>query len=249
MIENIITQFDQQYFSAAALRHAESFQTARPFPHVVIDDFLDYPNEIASHWPQQDANWTRHKHKNVGRQFLGDETKYSPLFRAFAQSVNSRRFLLFLEALSGITGLLPDPYFVGGGAMSAGRGDHLAMHCDFNWHYKLHAHRRLNALFYLTPGWDYKWGGGLLLTNDARTYETSIVPRFNRLVVFKVTDQSWHGQPAPLECPEGVRRNVFSAFYYTAATDEQINDPHLTKYRDETPYTSAPLNNYKQEAM
>jgi len=243
--EAFLTQFDDPSYARLAVQRAGEFKNATPFPHIVIDNFLLYSQPLAAEYPRQDAAWTVHANPNVGRQFQGDETHYRPLFRAFAQSVNTRRFLLFLETLTGIEGLLGDPYFVGGGAMSAGRGDHLAVHCDFNWHYKLHMHRRLNALFYLTPDWKAQWGGELLLTNDDRTVERTCLPLFNRLIVFKVTDHSWHGQPNKLMCPENVRRNVFSAFYYTAATDEQINDPHLTKYRDETPYTAAPLNNYK----
>jgi hypothetical protein len=44
---------------------------------------------------------------------------------AFMQATASRQFLLFLETLTGIKGLIPDPYYIGGGAMTAGDGDKL----------------------------------------------------------------------------------------------------------------------------
>jgi hypothetical protein len=180
--------------------------------------------------------------------FSGNEVLWSPVFRLFAQATASRQFLLFLETLSGIKGLIPDPYYIGGGAMVAGSGDFLNMHCDFNWHYKLHCHRRLNALFYLTPDWKEEWGGHLRLEGDTAAQGTAgaeYAPLFNRVIIFEVSDTAWHGQPEPMTCPEGTWRRVFSAFYYTAATDQQINDPHLTKYRDETPYTAKPLKEYQ----
>ncbi len=161
------------------------------------------------------------------------------------QATASRQFLLFLETLTGIGGLIPDPYYIGGGAMTAGRGDKLDMHIDFNWHYKLHAHRRCNALFYLTPHWDLSWGGELALGNPPRlTY----APIFNRLIVFSTNEDSWHGQPDPIVCPPGNLRRVFSAFYYTAASPEQESDPHLTRYHDTTPYTEKPLKEYQIES-
>jgi hypothetical protein len=245
--EHILELFDRRGYSATAINGHKHFIEATPFPHAVFDRFLppNWAMVLAGDYPAQNEAWTIHDNPNVGRQFLGDETKVTPLFRTFMHATASRQFLLFLETLTGIEGLIPDPYYIGGGAMSAGYGDHLAMHCDFNWHYKLHAHRRLNALFYLTPDWQAQWGGELVLTNGDRTIERSILPFFNRLVVFKVTDHSWHGQPEKLTCPADVRRNVFSAFYYTAATDEQVNDPHLTKYHHETPYTAKPLKDYK----
>ena len=58
---------------------------------------------------------------------------------------NSRQFTLFLETLTGIECLLPDPYFIGGGAHVSTTGDFLKIHADFNWHHKLQAYRRVNA--------------------------------------------------------------------------------------------------------
>ncbi len=248
-LEDVQAVFDDEMYARVAKGRHKDYIANTPFPHLAIDGFLPLgiADRLAQVYPSPDnPTWTTHANPRVNRQFLGDETKYHPWFRQFAQAVNSRRFLLFLETLSGIKGLLPDPYFVGGGAMTAGPGHKLDMHVDFNWHYNLRAYRRLNALFYLTPGWQVAWGGALRLGVD--TVLNEYLPYFNRLVVFSTTEDSWHGQPVPLTCPEGIRRNVFSAFYYTAASPEQEADPHLTKYHEETPYTAAPLKNYQVES-
>jgi hypothetical protein len=241
--------FDSPWYAETAKKGFPVYQAALPFPHIAIDNFLpdSHARILANLYPDpaKTPGWTTHANKNVGRHFLGDETKYHPLFRTFAQATASRQFLLFLETLTGIKHLIPDPYYVGGGAMLANRGDHLAMHVDFNWHYGLHCHRRCNALFYLTPDWQPEWGGALLLANDDRTDESSYLPLFNRLIVFNTTEHSWHGQPNKLTCPFGVQRRVFSAFYYTAASPSEAADPHLTKYQMETPYTAGPLKDYQ----
>lgn len=244
--------FDDPEYAACAKGATKSYCTTQPFPHIAIDDFLPAPIAAALAEvypdPEKTPGWTTHANKNVGRHFLGDETKYHPLFRLFAQATASRQFLLFLETLTGIKHLIPDPYYVGGGAMLANRGDFLDMHIDFNWHYGLHCHRRCNALFYLTPDWGKKWGGKLVLANDDRTLEKTYLPVFNRLIVFNTTEHSWHGQPDKLLCPFGTQRRVFSAFYYTAASPEEAADPHLTKYQLETPYTAGPLKDYQIES-
>jgi 2OG-Fe(II) oxygenase superfamily len=241
----MISLFDSDRYRRLAVESAQRYQTDPPFPHIAFDEFLPHQLALtlAAQFPQPDnPAWTTHANAHANRQFLGDETKYHPLFRQFTQAVSSRRFLLFLETLSGINGLIPDPYFIGGGAMTADCGHKLDMHIDFNWHYHLHVYRRLNALFYLTPEWQEGWGGALRVEGSVtRNY----FPVFNRLIVFSTSEDSWHGQPIPLACPPNIKRNVFSAFYYTAASPAQEADPHLTKYHEETPYTAAPLKDYK----
>lgn len=246
MIENIMTMFDSRRYSHMAKTAA--YLTRPPIPHAHFDAFLPdgLATAISGAFPDRsNEGWTVHSNEHADRKFLGDETKVHPTFRTFMQATASRQFLLFLETLTGIDGLIPDPYYIGGGAMTAGRGDKLDMHIDFNWHYKLHAHRRVNALFYLTPGWLPEWGGDLALGNPPAV---SYQPAFNRLIVFSTSEDSWHGQPDPIVCPPGNLRRVFSAFYYTAASPSQMADPHLTRYHETTPYTEKPLKDYQNGA-
>ena len=52
---------------------------------------------------------------NNRRRFQDDETKVPRILRHMLREMNSRQFVLFIETLTGIEGLLPDPYFIGGG--------------------------------------------------------------------------------------------------------------------------------------
>src|SRR5690606_34192648 len=72
-------------------------------------------------------------------------------------------FLDFLETLTGVTGLLPDPHFVGAGLHCTLPGGHLAMHVDFNRDRRRRLSRALTAILYLPPTWHEAWGGGLEL--------------------------------------------------------------------------------------
>jgi Rps23 Pro-64 3,4-dihydroxylase Tpa1-like proline 4-hydroxylase len=228
--------FDNPRYSKLALEHAPRWKSAHPFPHAVIDDFLDetVAARLARDFPlPDDIEWVLRQNQNNVRRFQHDETKLSPLMRSILREMNSRQFLLFVETLTGLDNLLPDPYFIGGGPHLAGRGDFLNIHADFNWHHKLQAHRRVNVLVYLNPGWQEAWGGHLELWDQSMTRKVhSILPLFNRMVAFKVADDSNHGQPEPLQCPPGVYRKALNLYYYTTRRDEtEITDPHFTMYK------------------
>ena len=56
----------------------------------------------------------------------------------------------------------------------------------------------------------------------------------NRAVIFKVDQESYHGQPKELCCPKDKLRSLFSSFYYSSDKFETTSDdPHFTKYRIE----------------
>jgi hypothetical protein len=41
----------------------------------------------------------------------------------------------------------------------------------------------------------------------------SVDPLFNRAVIFDTTQESWHGLPQPIACPESVTRNSLAVYY------------------------------------
>jgi Rps23 Pro-64 3,4-dihydroxylase Tpa1-like proline 4-hydroxylase len=143
--------------------------------------------------------------------------------------------LRFLEDITGIAHLIPDPYLEGGGFHSIGAGGFLKIHADFNWHAKLNLHRRLNVLLYLNSKWSEDWGGDLeLWDQDMTRCVKKITPVINRLVIFSTTDSSFHGHPDPLMCPSDVIRKSIALYYYTAGRpEEEVVRPRSTqtKYR------------------
>jgi Rps23 Pro-64 3,4-dihydroxylase Tpa1-like proline 4-hydroxylase len=237
---SITGMFDDPFYAQLAVSEARAYKEAAPFSHIVFDNFLpeNLAREISSAFsdPEDESlPWRFHNNKNTCRKFIDDERAWSPAVRAFARELQARQFLLFLEELSGIDCLLCDPYYIGGGEMVTGTDDFLKIHADFNWHHKLQAHRRLNALFYLTQEWKPEWKGNLeLWDRDMTQAVAKVEPIFNRMVVFSTTDDANHGQPEPLTAPKGVFRRLFSAFYYTTRrTEAELDEPHFTLYRPE----------------
>ena len=114
----------------------------------------------------------------------------------FTVGVQLQPFLAFLEQLTGIDALLPDPYFQGGGMHQIVSGGILDIHTDFNAYGRLKLYRRLNVLLYLTEAWTPGDGGELELWDGPPPQGNcvkQIPPMFNRLVVFKTDKQSFHG--------------------------------------------------------
>jgi len=232
--EEILSLFDNPQYAKIAVDNSLAYSLAKPFLHISIDDFL--PEKVARllylDFPVPDISCRFHNNQNTSRAFQDNTSLFKSNLRLFSSVTASREFILFLERLTGIDCLVPDPYMIGGGAMMSGRGNFLKIHQDFNWHHKLQLHRRVNALFYLSPDWKEEYGGELELWDDSNLVK-KISPVFNRLVVFNTSDAN-HGQPHKLDIPDGVYRRVFSAFYYTArANDDVWKDPHFTKYLPE----------------
>lgn len=234
---DIVGVFDDRRYASLAVENAASYQAADPFPHGVFDNFLPerIATDLSASFPTPaDIEWISRDNTQNRRLYQHDETKMPAQHRAMLREFNSRQFVLFLETLTGIDNLLPDPYFIGGGLHLSGRDDFLNVHADFNWHHKLQAHRRVNALLYLSDTWDPQWGGAVEFWDKAMTGPVDrAYPFFNRLVVFSTSEDSNHGQPEHNKCPEGVYRKVLNLYYYTTHRDDEdaAAQPHFTLYK------------------
>jgi hypothetical protein len=235
--------FDEPGYAALALARAGAYQSAEPFPHAVLDDFLPegLAHALSAAFPAfDDIAWIERDNEQNRRRYQHDETRLPGILREMLRELNSRQLLLFLETLTGVDNLLPDPYFVGGGVHESEAGDFLKVHADFNWHHKLQAHRRCNLLIYLTEEWREEWAGATELWDRQMAGPVvSVVPRFNRALVFSTSEHSNHGQPQPNACPPGIVRKVLNLYYYTTHRDDDDSEaaPHFTLYKtDASPF-------------
>jgi Rps23 Pro-64 3,4-dihydroxylase Tpa1-like proline 4-hydroxylase len=217
---------------------AAQYRSADPFPHIVIDDLFENADleRVLAEFPKpEQMRWMRFDsatEKKLG--FYHEHSTLAPDVRAFLDAMNGFEMLLFLEALTGIDGLIPDPYFGGGGLHQIEPGGFLKIHADFNVHPKLKLDRRVNMLVYLNKDWDEAWGGHLELWNASMAEcRQRIAPLFNRTVVFSTTDTSFHGHPHPLLSPPGVTRKSVSLYYYTAGRpEEERSAAHDTIFKE-----------------
>ena len=218
--------FNLDKLSKLGRENHDNYVQAKPFPHIVIDNFLALrdANRVLRAFPHKNSkvwlDWKRRdtihqpKKQGIGHAFRLEGA--SPYLRNMLTSFNSYPFLTFLEELTGINKLLPDPYFHGGGLHQILSGGKLAIHTDFNDLRELDLYRRINVLFFLNKDWKPEYRGYLELRDKDLTCAKSIAPLFNRLVVFNTNKASFHGHPVPLNTPQNVTRKSLALYYYTA---------------------------------
>ena len=211
--------FDRSALLEVARERASVHRENAPFPHSVIDGL--FPTEllerVLAEFPSpRTEGWERYDDPLQKKLGSRDEERLGPTTRMLLHQLNSAPFIQFLEELTGITGLVPDPWFEGGGLHQIERGGMLKVHVDFNKHTLSKLDRRLNVLVYLNQDWDEAWGGHLELWDTEMTKaEHRIAPLFNRMVVFNTTDFANHGHPDPLQCPPDRQRRSLALYYYS----------------------------------
>lgn len=221
-----------------------AYRGAEPFPHCVLDNFLAPPlvDAVLRDFPafpprinQEDASEVLADGTvaQYRKNWLSMEMRVSPLIRRLYWELNSADFLSFLEQLTGIAGLIPDPYFAGGGLHETHRGGHLMVHADYNRHPELNLDRRLNLIVYLNRDWEDDYGGHLELWDRSMTRcEKRVAPLAGRAVIFSTRRDSWHGHPHPLTCPEHMSRKSMALYYYTRGRpEEEGQEAHLTLWQ------------------
>jgi len=221
---------------------AEEYQANTPYPHIYFDNFL--PLEVAEQalrsFPEpKEAEWFAHTDVNQRKKLAFDVVeKLPPPVRDVLYFLNSRPMLKFLETLTGIQSVLPDPYYVGGGLHQIRPGGLLEVHADFSYHKGLRLDRRINVLIYLNKDWKEEYGGHFELWDQKVTRaEKKILPVFNRCAIFSTTSVSFHGHPVPLACPPDRNRKSIATYYYSNGRPEE--DPGLT-HRHEVAFQERP---------
>jgi 2-oxoglutarate-Fe(II)-dependent oxygenase superfamily protein len=218
--------FDPAELARRAAAQGESFRTAKPFQHVVLEDFV--PREVMAllvrEFPKpDDIDWELHgpgrtewtRDKRIAKLATSDETKFGAFTRHFMAQLNSATFLRFLEELTGIPELLPDVTYSHCGLHSTGPGGRLMMHTDVNRHpHGTKMHQILNLIVFLNEDWKEEYGGHLELWDTLRKPVHRYLPRANRAVLFNTGTNSLHGHPHPLTCPPDRRRNSLAVYYY-----------------------------------
>jgi hypothetical protein len=213
---------------------SEAYNAAFPFPHLVIDDFLpesllemcleQFPSKLGQAGVQFDREQERFK-SHYAPEVLAEPVR--SLFYAF----NSRPFIRVLENITGIKGLIPDPFFLGAGIHETTQGGHLSIHADFNHHKPMNLERRINVLIYLNKDWELEFGGPLELWDREMTRsEKVIVPVFNRCVIFNTDSGNYHGNPVPVNHPSGQSRKSIALYYYTATWTGDKRE-HTTQFK------------------
>jgi hypothetical protein len=229
---------------------AADFKNSEPYSHIVIDDFFnnEIADALASEFPPFDSSlWYNYNNAIEKKRAMNSWDRFPKTTYSVFTYLNSPQFISTLQRWTDINALYPDVGLHGGGWHAHGRDGKLNVHLDYSLHPKLKLERKLNLIVYMSKGWRKEWGGGLQLwshdgkNNSPLRCEKIIENKFNRAVLFDTTQNSWHGLPDPLDCPQGQIRQSLAIYYLTqpheltperpkalfAPNESQKNDAHV----------------------
>lgn len=202
-----------------------------PFFHIVIDNFFDssVAEQLSSEFIDYDnEHWFFYKNQIENKKTINDWKLFPKQIYSTFNNFCSPSFTETLQNITGIPKLHPDYGLHGGGLHMHGRNGKLNVHQDYSLHPKLVMQRKLNLIVYLSKDWRPEWGGGLELwshddtTNQPKEKVKEVDCVFNRAVLFDTTQNSWHGLPNEITCPEGVYRKSL-AMYYLVEPDSNVD--------------------------
>ncbi|RAP34798.1 proline hydroxylase [Candidatus Marinamargulisbacteria bacterium SCGC AG-439-L15] len=241
----------ESYLTELAEKHGDKFRNNSPFPYIAIDNFFneDALTEALDSFPKpEDMDFYKYDNPLEKKLAMDQLTKLPAPIVNVLLYLNSAPVLQFLEKLTGIEGLIPDPYYRGGGIHQIQAGGKLDVHIDFNKYTKLNLDRRLNLILYLNKDWEESYGGHLDIwkgrqENGKHILEEcveKILPVFNRMTLFATSEKSYHGHPDPVTCPDGWSRKSLALYYYTVGRPQEEDvEAHSTTFiaRPEDPDT------------
>ena len=223
------------------------FRNAQPFSHCVVDNFFDDETALmlSSEFPDYNDNvWSVYDNPIENKRASSNWNLFPKTTYQFFSLVNNSEFVEKIKKITGINDLVADCGLHGGGWHMHGRNGKLNLHKDYSIHPKLEMERRINIIIYMTPIWEESWGGGLeLWSNDEeknlpKECIKKIDNKFNRAVIFDTTQNSWHGLPDPINCPDGMYRKSLAIYYISPPRKEaEVHDralfaPHKDQFSD-----------------
>lgn len=199
----------------------EAFHRNTPYDHCIVDNFLcqEIIKKIDDEFLDYDSEkWYVYSNPLEAKKACNDWTSFGPATYSLFTYLNSTEFTGLLSKLTGLK-LQSDPGLHGGGWHCHGVAGNLNPHLDYSIHPKLGLQRVINIIIYVSKELNSSHGGYLGLwehneqENSPGKLITSIVPKYNRAVIFNTTQNSWHGMSEPLSVPNGIYRKSLAIYY------------------------------------
>jgi Rps23 Pro-64 3,4-dihydroxylase Tpa1-like proline 4-hydroxylase len=221
----------------------KQFINAEPFEHIVIDDFLniDYANKLHDLFPSKYDNWYKYEIP-IEIKYAYDNINVLPIeLKNYFYYLSTNKIIELFCKLTDIDNLEYDEYMHGAGLHCHPNNGRLNIHLDYEKHPYSGKERRLNIILFLSKGWKEEWNGCNELWNKNVTKcVKKTLPIFNRAIIFKTNDVSWHGLPEKIKCPENIYRKSL-AYYYVSPLNLLKDDNY---YRKKATYIKRPEDPY-----
>jgi Rps23 Pro-64 3,4-dihydroxylase Tpa1-like proline 4-hydroxylase len=226
---DILNYFGSWTNDISSLR--DKFINALPFEHIVIDNFLNqtYANTIHDLFPEQFDDWYKYENPIEVKYTYDDIDKLNEQINSYFYYLSSNTMVDIFRKLTNIQDLTFDEYLHGAGLHCHPTYGRLNIHLDYEKHPITNKERRLNIILFLSKNWNPEWNGqNELWDKEAKKciVKTDIV--FNRAIIFKTNDISWHGLSSPILCPENYFRKSL-AYYYVSPLHQSVKMVYRNK--------------------
>lgn len=199
------------------------FLAAEPFPHIVLDDFLEDEFFISLKNDFKDkANSVNGKKFDTvveGKKWISLNSSLPESIKSIVDVLNSDVWVDNMRALTGISSLISTDY---GNTKLANYhvmrpGGVLGSHVDHSFEPESGIPHVLNILIYLSEDWAIDAGGGTLFYNKTgKKVIKKVEYKPNRAVLFLHSPYSFHGVERINTDPMNVRRTIYVDYYSTS---------------------------------
>jgi hypothetical protein len=144
IIEELYTTVTAERLSKIAKEYKRQYANAKPFPHIAIDHIFPqrFLEAVVKEMPEAEilngcASTSTHCFKDSSgtqqkKSTVDDEDRMGMLTRILFGFMKSSIFINFLQELTNIHDIIPDPHYRGSGLHFTASGGNLDVHADFN---------------------------------------------------------------------------------------------------------------------
>jgi len=194
----------------------EKFINSEPFENVVIDNFLEenYIEKLYNTFPNSYDNWYKYENPIEVKYAYDNINELDEPLKNYFYYLSSKKIIDLFKKITGIEDLEYDEYLHGAGLHCHPRYGRLNIHLDYEKHPYSGKERRINVILFLSKDWKEEWNGSNELWNkDVSKCIKRTDVKFNRAIIFKTNDISWHGISQKIMCPNNIFRKSL-AYYY-----------------------------------
>ena len=211
----------------------EQFINGKPFENIVIDDFLEssYAQKLSSLFPKNHDNWYYYENPIEVKYAFDNINELPEELKNYFYYLSSDFLIKKIADITNIPNLEYDEYLHGAGLHSHPRYGRLNIHLDYEKHPYSGKERRINIIYFLNKEWDHSWNGANELWGNCVSTDCikKTQVKFNRAIIFKTNDISYHGLPNKIMCPENIFRNTLAYYYVTPLNTKKKEDDYRKK--------------------
>ena len=225
----------------------------KPFDHIIFDNFLDknFLNKVLKEFPEfNDKIWHEYSNFCENKKSCNQWNSFKPSIYKLFFFLNSNKFNDLLGKIFR-SKIYSDPGLHGAGInIMKNNVGKLNPHLDNSLHPKNGLKRKFNLILFVSKAWNEKWGGHLTFykknKNNKNMYGdvvTKIKPKFNRVVIFNTSQNSWHSVEE-IKGGKSVYRRTIATYYFVkpskknpkrykalyAPTKEQLKNSKVIKF-------------------